>query len=465
MSAPFSRKHLSAAGLLSEARRLFARIPEQSGCDIALVDHLMSGLALFGLKYPSLLQFENDRREEATRANLKALYGIERAPSDTCFRERLDELDPRHLRPLYKALLGQLQRGKGLEGFAYLDGHYLLSLDGTGYFSSQKVHCAQCAEKHHRNGTTTYYHQMLGAVLVHPGHKEVFALAPEPILKPDGSKKNDCERNAAKRLLADLRREHPHLKLIVVEDALASNAPHIRHLQALDLRFILGAKQSDHTFLFDWVEATAQTTEVTLADEAGFRHRFRYLNGAPLNDANFELEVNFLEYWEYAPDATVTHFAWVTDILITDTNLMTLMRGARARWKIENETFNTLKNQGYQFEHNFGHGQQNLSVVFAMLMMLAFLVDQTQQLCDLETSRRPRCARNLFTVPDETVSPASTEGPSRLQLHPLSAFPHGYPTEEARLLSLATSRRKSTNTPGIAGVSKVSPGIAGALDM
>ncbi len=132
MIAPFSRKHLSAAGLLSEARRCFAQIPDVPGNEIALVDHLMSGLALFGLKYPSLPQFENDRREEATRANLRALYGIERAPSDTRFRERLDELDPHHLRPLYKALLAQLQRGKGLEGFACLDGHYLLSLDGTG---------------------------------------------------------------------------------------------------------------------------------------------------------------------------------------------------------------------------------------------------------------------------------------------------------------------------------------------
>jgi hypothetical protein len=139
---------------------------------------------------------------------------VERAPSDTRFRERLDELDPSHLRPLYKMLFGQLQRGKGLEGFAYLDDHYLISVDGTGYFSSQRIHCARCAEKHHRNGTTTYYHRMLRAVLVHPDCAEVFPFAPEPILKPDGAKKNDCERNAAKRLLTDLRREHPHLKLI-----------------------------------------------------------------------------------------------------------------------------------------------------------------------------------------------------------------------------------------------------------
>ena len=196
------------------------------------------------------------------------------------------------MHPLYKALFAQLQWGKGLEGFDYLDGHYLLSLDGTGCFSSRQVHCAQCAQKQHRDGTTTYYHQMLGAALVHPDHAEGFPLAPEAILKPDGSKKNDCERNTAKRLLSALRRAHPHLKLIVVEDALASSGPHICHLQALDFRFILGAKQSDHKALFDWVDNSQQTAETTLSDVHGYRHRFRYLNATPLNDAHFELEVN-----------------------------------------------------------------------------------------------------------------------------------------------------------------------------
>jgi hypothetical protein len=381
MRAPVCREGLSIEGLLREARRVFARIPDSPNNDIPLVDHLMAGLAVFGLKYASLLQFDHDREDATVRANLKALYGIERPPCDTRFRERLDTVDPAQLRPLYTALFRRLQRGKGLEDFAYLDGHYLLSLDGTGYFSSNTVHCPQCAEKHHRNGTATYYHQMLGAVLVHPDCQEVFALAPEPILKPDGARKNDCERNGAKRLLSALRREHPHLKLIVIEDALASNGPHIRHLQALDLRFILGAKPSDHTFLFDWVGRSEQTAEVTFADASGLRQRFRYLNGVPLNDAHFDLEVNFIEYWEQAPDGTAQHFSWVTDIPITDHNLMILMRGARARWKIENETFNTLKNQGYHFEHNFGHGKEHLSTVLMHLMMLAFLIDQIQQRC------------------------------------------------------------------------------------
>ena len=75
------------------------------------------------------------------------------------------------------------------------------------------------------------------------------------------------------------------------------------------------------------------------------------------------------------------HFSSITDFLLTPDSVWDIMRGGRARWKIENETFNTLKNQGYHLEHNYGHGEQNLSVVLALMMMLAFLVDQVQQLC------------------------------------------------------------------------------------
>jgi hypothetical protein len=109
-------------------------------------------------------------------------------------------------------------------------------------------------------------------------------------------------------------------------------------------------------------------------------HRFRFINGVPLNASHVDVRVNFIEYWEMGEDK-VQHFSWVTDLRVSPRNVFHLMRGGRARWKIENETFNTLKNQGYNFEHNYGHGTQNLSVVFATVMRLAFLVDQTQQLC------------------------------------------------------------------------------------
>ena len=376
------RKSLCMPALLAETRRIFNKVPDAvASRGIKLTDCLMSGLAVFGLKYPSLLQFDQHNNEELIQQNLHALYGVKRAPSDTYLRERLDPVDPEVLRESFNRLFAMLQRGKGLEGFSYLDDHYLLSIDGTGYFSSSAVHCESCCEKHHRDGRTTYYHQMLGAVLVHPDQREVFPFAPEPILKQDGAKKNDCERNASKRLLQKLRTEHPHLKLMVVEDGLASNGPHLRLLKDLNMRFIVGAKQTDHKFLFDWVDNTPTTATETITDADGVQHRFRYLNNVPLNDANFELEVNFLEYWETRPSGKTLHFSWVTDQTIHPDNLMKLMRGARARWKIENETFNTLKNQGYHFEHNFGHGKQHLSTVMASLMMLAFLIDQIQQRC------------------------------------------------------------------------------------
>ncbi len=209
-------------------------------------------------------------------------------------------------------------------------------------------------------------------------------LMPEPIVNCDGTAKNDCERNAAKRFVTKLRQDHPHLKFIITEDSLSSNAPHIETLHAHGLHYILGVKEGDHTSLFQQVQTAEQAGRVTYYERydraAGLVHRFRFLNDVPLNASNAEVRVNFIEYWEMGQDK-VQHFSWVTDLRVSKRNVYHLMRGGRARWKIENETFNTLKNQGSHFEHNDGHGEQHLSVVFAMLMMLAFLVDQTQQLC------------------------------------------------------------------------------------
>jgi hypothetical protein len=375
------RKHLSADALHALVQSLFAEIPDHrnSRATIPLADALMSALAMFVLKDPSLLAFQDRRCDE----NMKDLFLIGTVPSDTSMREILDPVDPCTLRPVFSAVFRQLQRAKALKPFVFYNGCYLLSLDGTGYFSSASIHCESCLEKVNRKtGDITYHHQMLGAVLLHPDRAQVIPFAPEAIQKQDGTKKNDCERNAGKRLLRQIRKEHPRLKLIVVEDGLASNAPHIRELKKLGMHYILGAKPGDHAFLYDEVEAAYDRDEMKFISwqdgdvccEVGF------VNGVPLNDSNQDLVVNYLEYSEYdLPGNLIRRFSWVTDIKITKRNAQWLVRGGRARWKIENETFNTLKNQGYHFEHNFGHGKQNLSVVFGMLMMLAFLLDQVQE--------------------------------------------------------------------------------------
>ena len=124
---------------------------------------------------------------------------------------------------------------------------------GRGIFPPQTIHCASCLHKVHRNGSVTYSHQMLGAAIIHPDMRAVIPLMPEPIGKHDGTGKNDCERNAAKRFIIKLRQDHPHLKFIVTEDSLSSNAPHIETLHNHALHYILGVKEGDHAFLFQQV--------------------------------------------------------------------------------------------------------------------------------------------------------------------------------------------------------------------
>jgi hypothetical protein len=381
------KKCLCKDAQLSVLRHTLGQIPDRRNGDgkIPLVDVLMSGYAVFDLKDPSLLAFDDRRSHDA--ANLKRIYGISRVACDTQIRAVLDTIDPSLLRANFRAITAQLQRGKVLEQLVFHEGYYLLSLDGTGSYSSKKVSSASCQVKKHRNGTETYYQQVLGAALVHPDHRVVIPLAPEMIIPQDGTTKNDCERNGAKRFLPKFRADYPKLPVIVIEDGLSANAPHIRDLQEYKMRFILGAKPGDHELLYcNLLEAVEDGTATTFTEidkkNPDIIHTYCFLNETPLNKANPDLKVNFLMYEEYnTKTGKLQRFSWVTDFTITEKNAYILMRGGRCRWKIENETFNTLKNQGYHFEHNFGLGKEHLSEVFVMLMMLAFLVDQTQQLC------------------------------------------------------------------------------------
>ena len=266
-----------------------------------------------------------------------------------------------------------------------LGGYSLLSLDGTGYYHAKKVHCSSCCVKHHRDGTIRSYHPMGGA-LVHPDSTIVIPLAPEMITNQDGSTKNDCERNAAKRFLTAYKKEHLHLRTVVMEDALAANGPHIKHLQDLDLRSIIGVKPGDHKPMFEWIDSHPDPhahTHTERTPKGIVTHRFRWYHDVPLNDAHFDFTVSVLRYSESRPDGTTTHWSWITDLPLTKERMMPMMKAARTRWRIENETFKTLQSQsnGYPFEHKFGHGKQHLASIMAYLCMLVFRMEPVEQRC------------------------------------------------------------------------------------
>jgi hypothetical protein len=380
---PRLRRHLHFDALMQRVRQRFQTLAEPRRCPaFPLADTLMAGLALFALKDPSLLAFCG----RALDHNLHSVFGLQAIPSDTQMREILDAVHPDQLRPVFTDVFRQMQRGKLLEEYVFLHGCYLVALDGVEYFCSPKVHCDHCMTRTHQNGEVSYYHQMLGAVIVHPDFSEVIPLAPEPIQRQDGQNKNDCERNAARRWLKQFRKDHPHLPIIVTEDALSSNAPHIRDLLDNHIHFILGVKEADHEHLFEQYQQCLEADQVQAVHEedaaSGAHRSWLFVNGLSLNESNPEVIVNLLVYVEVDAAGEVHSWAWVTDLTLTAGRVQQVARGGRTRWRIENETFNTLKNQGYHFAHNYGHGYQHLAVVFALLMMLAFLIDQVQQRCN-----------------------------------------------------------------------------------
>ncbi len=346
-----------------------------------LEDLLCAGFAIFSLKDPSLLAFRQQfpRRSE----NLKRIYGIEQIPEDSALRQGLDGVDPAVLQQQFKPLVDRLRQEGVVQKRQVLGEYIVLAADGTQHYCSGKQSCPQCLTKKHKNGLVTYHHQMLGAVWVHPGEKTVFPVAVEPIVRQDGHAKNDCELNASKRLVPQIRQVMPEEKLLITMDALYANAPLIRLLKEYRISFLIGIKDGYPLVQVDQLTEKKQMKEISW-EAKGRICAIRFANDLIINGQNQDIKVNYLEYMEVDPTSAETIYfnSWITDLPITEENVHEMVLVARTRWKIENETFNTLKNQGYHLEHNFGHGTKYLATNFAILTFLAFLTDQIAQCLD-----------------------------------------------------------------------------------
>ncbi len=202
-------------GQISNLRQEFNQItdPRATNCSYSLADLLMCVFAMFSLKYESLLDFE--KQTQATTANLKNIFGIKNFSSDSCLRKVLDKVDWKELRSLFKKQFDQSRKLHIIDKYHYLEEYLLVSVDGVEHFSSKKIHCPSCLTRQHQNGQTTFTHSMLCAVLIHPDQSEVFVMGTEPIQQQDGSEKNDCERNASKRLVDWLSTNYKDERLIL----------------------------------------------------------------------------------------------------------------------------------------------------------------------------------------------------------------------------------------------------------
>jgi hypothetical protein len=382
----YSKKYLGFTGLRTVLSKRFSRLTDnrdREKVDHSIHDVFMSAYAVMHFQDASLLEFQRRLQCRKHTNNLATMFSINSIPKDTQMRDIMDEVDSKELEPIFTDFFRLLQRGKYLENYRIFDKYYLCTIDGSEYFSSNTICCPSCLTRKEKK-TIRYSHQIVQAAIVHPGRSQVIPLAPEEVKNTDGTEKQDCEINAGKRLLYKIRQSHSKLPLIIVADSLFSKQPFIETILSLGMQYVLVAKPGDHITLMEWVNEQRMLKEamhMEFKDNKGRTHIYEWINGLPLNNNKGTVTVNYLECWIMDKKSTY-HNSWVTDFVIDDDNVEELAGIGRSKWMIENEVFNTIKNHGYHIEHNYGHGEKNLSMNFFLLNLLAFFTHQIFELTD-----------------------------------------------------------------------------------
>lgn len=376
--------------LIQSIKSGFERVKEHryKNAQIGLEDYLQTAFAMFHLKDPSLNHFRENYPER--EANLQRIYGIDFLPSDTALREGIDGIKPSDVQSCFRIPIQEMEREGIAKEYKVLGRYHCILFDGTQHYCSAKQPCKHCLTKVHRNrkGETTkitYSHQALSAVMAHPDHKEVFPIACEAIVKQDGETKNDCELNASKRLLPLVREMLPEqdYDLIGVFDGLYPNGPHIQLLSQCKMRYIIGIREGYVLIQVAKLKEENALHTKEWVDSEGRKSVARWHNSLILNGQNQNIRTNYFEIDQFDLQGNRIYFnTWITDLTVNKGNIEELTRIGRCRWKIENETFNTLKNQGYHLEHSYGHGENYLATNFMLLTFLAFCVDQIAQRID-----------------------------------------------------------------------------------
>jgi hypothetical protein len=361
-----------------------------------MADIGLSAFSLFFMQSESFLSHQKRLHEGHGNSNCRSLFGMERIPTDNHIRILLDMVSPEALQPCFDQILEQMRP--------------LIALDGTEYFCSQKLNCPQCLTRKRSNGKTEHYRSMLAAMIVAPGHNMVLPLMPEFISPQDGVEKQNCERNAAKLWLIAHSKRVAGLRPVYLGDALFSCQPLAEAVLATGADFLFVCKKDSHKTLYEFVEGAPLDERMVTERKPGkhsLTYHYRWIENVPLRDGRDALAVNWLGVSiTDAKGKTTYDDVFVTSLPLTADNVVEVAACARARWKIENESFNVLKNNGYNLAHNFGHGKKYLAMIFATMNLLVFAF---HTVCDcLETlwqqAREAKGSRTRFFEHIRTIS-------------------------------------------------------------
>jgi Transposase DDE domain len=349
----------------------------------AMADFGLAAFSVFFAQSPSFLAHQRQLEAGHGRSNANTLFGMSRIPGDSHIRRMLDPVAPDHLFPVFDEVISDLERAGGLAAFQRLGSRVLIALDGTEYHRSTKIHCPHCSTRTRAGQPTEHFHTLLAATIVAPGHQHAVPLAPEFIRPQDGHDKQDCESRAVRRWLARHGPGLARLDPVYLGDDLYACQPVCEAVLAQGGHFLFTCKPSSHQTLQEYLTGIDLTEHVERVKRGKqrFTHRYRWLCDVPLRGDEEALTVNWLQIEILDAAGAVTYRnSFVTDLPVAASSVAELAACGRARWKIENESFNVLKTGGYHLEHNFGHGTAHLSALLACLNLLAFAI---HAVCDL----------------------------------------------------------------------------------
>jgi len=386
-------KPLALSKLIAHFRESWQGLPDyrkaNNNTRYSIADAGLAAFSTFFMQTPSFLAYQRTMEQSKGRSNSQSLFQLEKIPSDTQIRNLLDPITPDYFHSEYQWVLAELEKSGRLEDFRDHQKTLLVALDGLTYHSSPSIHCSECLQRQDSQGTLHYYHSAITPVIVKPDSPHVLPLPPELIVPQDGYEKQDCERAAVKRWLAQHTQHDSAWTKSYLGDDLYANQPLCQQIaETYQQFFVFVCKPDSHATLYQEIGLLEKVAGVTTLAQRQWNGRqaemwtYRFATQLPLRAGSDALLVNWFEL-------TITHAktgallfrnSWITNHLLSAQTVAPLAQVGRTRWKVENETINVLKNQGYHLEHNFGHGKQHLSTVLFSLNLLAFLTHTAQHL-------------------------------------------------------------------------------------
>jgi len=403
-------KKLSFTDLLNKVHDAIERMSDprkaSNATAYSLSDAVLGAFAVFFMQCESFLEHQRQMQSRRGQDNAQTLFGLVRVPTNNQIKNILDAIPAEMLFGIFVWVFQTLRQCGVLQAYESVNQNLLVALDGTEYFSSQKLCCEQCSSRTHKNGSVTHFHSAILPVIVAPGKEHVIALAPEFITPQDGSVKQDCEQVAAKRWVRAHAGEFTGMAVTLLGDDLYSRQPLCELSLQQGFNFIFVCLPESHPALYEWLEYLDANGEVQTFEQIQGQGRnrtlftYRFVNQIPLRETQPALSVNWCEVTiTKVADGSITYRnAFITQHQITPNSVPEVVAAGRARWKAENESHNVLKTKGYHLEHNFGHGKRHLAMILLTLNLLAFLFHTVLHLLDspYQQIRKQRGTRKGF---------------------------------------------------------------------